>query len=133
LPAPVAVGAQTTSTSHEAPWASRELEQCSSDTEKIPEAEMLLNLIFFFLEGLVDCSVCGVLVVPTSTSPKSRVPELSVSLGADATYGESSGCPNDCAIAWRANAAIKNSIEKPMAAIERVNDLKRIDSVLPGQ
>jgi len=134
LPAPVAVGAQTTSTSHEAPWASRELEQCSSDTEKIPEAEMLLNLIFFFLEGLVDCSVCGALVVPTSTSPKSRVPELSVSLGADATDGESSGCPNpDCAIAWRANAAIRNSIEKLMAAIERVNDLKRIDSVLRGQ
>jgi hypothetical protein len=94
---------------------------------------MLLNTIFFFLEGWVACSVRGSLVVPTVTLPKSRFPGKSASLGADAAASDSSGCPNpDCAIAGRANA-IRNSIEQPAAAIERVNNLKRIDSVLPGQ
>jgi hypothetical protein len=88
---------------------------------------MLLNLSFFFLEGLVACSVCGAPVVPTTTLPKSKLPGKSVSLGWDANASESSGCPNpDCAIAGRANTAIRNSIEKLAAAIERLNDLKHV-------
>jgi len=33
---------------------------------------------------------------------------------------------SDCGSAGRANAAAKNNREKPIAAIDRVNDLKRI-------
>jgi len=121
--APSAVGSHATSTSHELPF--RVLpEQLLVVIVKPSETEMPITFIFFLPEGSEAVSVCGVLVVPTTTPPKESAPGLSWSVGS-AESGDDAAS-SDCASTGRASAPIRNNSAKVKAASDRTNDLRRI-------
>jgi hypothetical protein len=101
------------------------------------DLRMMSWILVLDLDVLTIDTVCGALVVPTVTSPKSsptRADELATALLAPARISKSS----DCARAGPTNAARINSSEKLNSAIgcatdlsKRINELRPIKSLRP--